>query len=80
MGLMLFRHYLESIMDKETIKAFIAWLESATEEEILQRREEARKAQVSTNEGKADVRLALRLIDEELIARLDLKRLSHSKD
>jgi hypothetical protein len=80
MGVMLCRPNLESIMDKETIKAFIAWLESATEEEILQRREEARNAQVSTSEGKADVRLALRLIDEELIARLDLKRLSHSKD
>ena len=67
-------------MDKDTIKAFIAWLETATEEEILQRREQALKAQVSTHEGKADVRLALRLIDEELIARLDLKRLSHDKD
>lgn len=67
-------------MDKETIKAFIAWLETAAEEEILQRREQALKVQVSTREGKADVRLALRLIDEELIARLDLKHLNSRKD
>ncbi|MEJ2405360.1 MAG: hypothetical protein P8171_13875 [Candidatus Thiodiazotropha sp.] len=67
-------------MDKDTIKAFISWLETAMEEEILQRREQALKAQVSTQEGKADVRLALRLIDEELIARLDLKQMNHGKD
>lgn len=67
-------------MDKDTIKAFIAWLETATEEEILQRRELAQKAQVSTYEGKADIRLALRLIDEELIARLDLKQINLDKD
>ena len=67
-------------MDKDTIKAFITWLETATEEEILQRREQALKAQLSTREGKADVRLALRLIDEELIARLDLKQINLGKD
>lgn len=66
-------------MDKETIKAFIAWLEAATEDEILQRREQALNARVSTREGKSDVRLALRLIDEELIARLDLKREKNGK-
>lgn len=60
-------------MDRETIKAFIAWLEAATEEEIRARREQALNAPVSTREGKADVKLALRLIDEELLARLDLK-------
>jgi len=66
-------------MDKEAIKAFIAWLETASEEEILKRRDQALSARVSTREGKSDVRLALRLIDEELIARLDLKRVEHGK-
>jgi len=65
--------------DKEAIKAFIAWLETASEEEILKRRDQALSARVSTREGKSDVRLALRLIDEELIARLDLKRVEHGK-
>ncbi|WP_018873964.1 MULTISPECIES: hypothetical protein [unclassified Thioalkalivibrio] len=64
-------------MDKETIKAFIAWLEAATEQEILERRQQALNAQVSTREGRADINLALRLIDEELLARLDLKSQSH---
>jgi pyridoxine/pyridoxamine 5'-phosphate oxidase len=79
-GSVCLRLYLENTMDKDAIKAFIAWLETATEEEILQRREQALKAQVSTHEGKADVRLALRLIDEELIARLDLKQIYLGKD
>ncbi|WP_018158375.1 hypothetical protein [Thioalkalivibrio sp. ALE14] len=64
-------------MDKETIKAFIAWLEAATEQEILERRQQALNAQVSTREGRADINLALRLIDEELLARLDLKSQSY---
>lgn len=64
-------------MDKETIKAFIAWLEAATEQEILDRRQQALNAQVSTREGRADINLALRLIDEELLARLDLKSQSY---
>ncbi|MCG5495532.1 hypothetical protein [Ectothiorhodospira variabilis] len=60
-------------MDKESIKAFINWLETATEQEIQARRQQALNAQVSTPEGRADIKLALRLIDEELISRLDLK-------
>jgi len=40
-------------MDKETIKAFIAWLESATEEEILQRREQALIARLDLKRAKS---------------------------
>ena len=64
-------------MNKETIKAFIAWLESASVEEINQRIEEIRvleQAGQLSRDGRADLRLARRLIDEELIARLDLSR------
>ncbi|WP_299314976.1 hypothetical protein [uncultured Halomonas sp.] len=60
-------------MDKETIKAFIAWLETATEQEIQERRQQALNAHLSTPEARADIKLALRLIDEELLSRLDLK-------
>ncbi len=80
MGAVCLRLNLENTVNKDTIKAFIAWLETATEEEILQRREQTLKAQVSTHEGKADIRLALRLIDEEMIARLDLKQINLDKD
>ncbi len=63
-------------MDKEAIKSFICWLENASDDEIKAQREYilSRKALISTREGKADVKLALRLIDEELLARLELKK------
>ena len=62
-------------MNKETIKSFIAWLESAGNEEIEKQRQYilAQMKMVSTSEGKADVRLALRLIDEEVLARLETR-------
>lgn len=61
-------------MDKQTIKSFIRWLEEATEDELDTRRGEIKAAftKVASPEGKADVRLALRLVDEEVIARLEL--------
>ena len=64
-------------MDKETIKAFIAWLESASIEEIESRRDEflETKALVSTAAGHSDVKFGLKLIDEELLARLELSRI-----
>lgn len=63
-------------MEKETIKSFIRWLERATDEEIGKRIEEIRGAQkrVSSREARGDLNLALRLIDEELLARMDLRR------
>lgn len=62
-------------MNKETIKAFIAWLESATLEEMRNRQTFITQhlADIRTPEGRADARLALRLIDEELLARMDLQ-------
>lgn len=59
-------------MDKETIKGFISWLENASEEEITAHRDYimSKEAMIVTREGKADIRLALRLIDEELLARI----------
>ncbi|MDK9702521.1 MAG: hypothetical protein OEL20_05230 [Sulfuritalea sp.] len=63
-------------MDKQTIKGFLAWLDSASEDSILERKKlflETMK-KVGTPEGRSDIRLGLRLIDEELIARLDLSK------
>ena len=62
--------------NKETIKAFIGWLESASEKEVFDRRTLIMNQQIKTNEGKADIKLALRLLDEELLARLELGRIS----
>lgn len=63
-------------MDKETIKAFIRWCEHATDDELEARRrligEKAK--QVTTREGRSDLRLAMRLLDEEILARLELRK------
>ena len=63
-------------MNKETIKAFIAWLETVSDAEISERRTLILNQSVKTQEGKADIKLALRLLDEEMLARLELGRLS----
>lgn len=59
-------------MNKETIKGFIAWLENAQAEEIRAHQVFilASLEDIRTEEGKADARLALRLIDEEILARM----------
>ena len=59
-------------MDKEAIKNFISWLEEASDEEIERHQSfvEAQAGRVSSREGLADVRLALRLIDEEVLSRM----------
>lgn len=63
-------------MDKETIKNFILWLENASNEELDAKRQEIQAAyrRVSSREGKADLNLAMRLLDEEILARLSLKK------
>jgi len=59
-------------MNKEAIKCFIAWLEGAQADEIRAHQAFilASLEDIRTAEGKADTRLALRLIDEELLARM----------
>ena len=61
-------------MNRDTIKSFIGYLELASEEEIERAKAKALGAlnKVSSKEGKADVQLCLRLIDEEILARLEL--------
>lgn len=65
-------------MDKEIIKAFIRWLEDSgtTEQELLSRRDSFREAltKVTSPEAKADIKLGLRLLDEELLARMEIGR------
>ena len=61
-------------MNKATIKLFICWLECADRGEIIQKHREFEEtlAEVRSREVKADLRLGLRLIDEELLARMEL--------
>jgi hypothetical protein len=62
-------------MNKETIMAFVTWLDAASLEEIREHQAfvEANLHSVRTPEGRADAKLALRLIDEEILARMSLK-------
>jgi type I restriction-modification system DNA methylase subunit len=66
-------------MDKESIKNFINWLEYANDEELRVKREEIMLAfqKVSSKEGRADINLAMRLYDEEIISRLALTSKKH---
>lgn len=64
-------------MNKTTSKNFMAWLETASNEVIYAKKAEFIEAleKISSREAKADLRLGLRLIDEDLLARLELGRL-----
>ena len=69
-------------MNKETIRHFISWLDQASEKEIQLRREAALEAldKISSREGKSDIRLVLRLIDEEIISRLEISGQNMKQD
>lgn len=63
-------------MNKLVVRAFLRWLETATEAEIEARRGEFLEAleRFHGQDARADLRLGLRLIEEELAARADLWR------
>ena len=62
-------------MNKETLKTFLRWLENASDRELDAKREEIQSnfSRVS-KDGAADLKLALRLLDEEGLARLVLRQ------
>ena len=63
-------------MNKRVVQAFLHWLDTATEPEIETRRQAFLDAltQFHGKDARADLRLGLRLIEEELVARADLWR------
>ena len=63
-------------MNKRVVRTFLRWLDTATEAEIETRREAFLDAltQFHGQDAWADLRLGLRLIEEELVARADLWR------
>ncbi|HMZ77042.1 MAG TPA: hypothetical protein PKX01_12740 [Rhodocyclaceae bacterium] len=71
-------------MDKETIKNFIHWLDQAGDEELERNRQYilAKMKLVSTSEGRAVFKLALRLLDEEVLCgpSPDIVRLVRQRD
>lgn len=71
-------------MDKETSKNFIHWLDQASDEELERHRQHilTKMKLVSTREGRADFRLALRLLDEAVLcgSSPDMVRLVRQRD
>lgn len=63
-------------MNKLVVRGFLQWLDTATEQEIEARRGEflAALEHFHGEDARADLRLGLRLIEEELVARADLWR------
>ncbi|MGA7980808.1 MAG: hypothetical protein WCA32_11330 [Chromatiaceae bacterium] len=63
-------------MNKLVVRGFLQWLDTATEPEIETRRGEflAALEHFHGADARADLRLGLRLIEEELVARADLWR------
>jgi hypothetical protein len=63
-------------MNKLVVRGFIQWLDEANEEEIETRRGEFLTAleHFRGKDARADLRLGLRLIEEELVTRADLWR------
>jgi hypothetical protein len=63
-------------MNKLVVRGFIQWLDDANEEEIETRRAEflAAIGHFRGKDARADLRLGLHLIEEELVTRSDLWR------
>jgi hypothetical protein len=65
-------------MDKDEVKSFLLFLENAGWSELLDRQQKLNKAlQLVVHEDtKSDIRFCLRLVDEEIAARVEVSRVS----
>lgn len=65
-------------MENEIVKRFVRWLDDASAEEIAVARKRAEEAMklLSTREAKSQVKFALRLMDQEILARLQAEMLT----
>ena len=63
-------------MNKFVVRGFLRWLDTAAEQEIAARRQEFLDAleHFQGRDARADLRLGLRLIEEEMVARAGLWR------
>lgn len=63
-------------MERLLVKKFVKWLEDSSDEVITVRRErcvqELSNPNIKSTETLTDIRLCIRLIDEEISARLEL--------
>jgi len=64
-------------MNKETIKQILAWLDSASDEDVSHKQDELIKLlKTSVSDRRADLKFALRLVEEEIISRGEVMNFS----
>jgi len=64
-------------MNKETIKQILAWLDSASDEDVSHKQDELKKLlKTSMSDRRADLKFALRLVEEEIISRGEVMNFS----
>ncbi len=64
-------------MNKETLKQILAWLESASDEDIKLKQDELKQlVKESSSDLKTDMKFALRLVEEEIITRTEVMNFS----
>ncbi len=66
----------DTMMDKDEVKFFLRFLDSANWSELLDRQQKLNKALplLVHEDTRADVRFCLRLVDEEIAARVELSQ------
>lgn len=68
-------------MNKDAIRQILAWLDSATDEEIELKQTILKKLlKASASERRSDIRFVLRLIDEEIISRCEVMNFVRKQD
>jgi|SaaInlStandDraft_3_1057020.scaffolds.fasta_scaffold23674_3 hypothetical protein len=60
-------------MNKQMIKDILAWLDAASDESIQLKQDELKRLlKTSLSDRKADIKFALRLVEEEVISRSEV--------
>ena len=68
-------------MNKQMIKDILAWLDAASDESIQLKQDELKRLlKTSLSDRKADIKFALRLVEEEVISRSEVMMFVEKQD
>ncbi len=68
-------------MDKQMIKDILAWLDAESDESIQLKQDELKRLlKTSVSDRKADIKFALRLVEEEVISRSEVMMFVEKQD
>ncbi len=68
-------------MNKQMIKDILAWLDAASDESIQLKQDELKRLlKTSVSDRKADIKFALRLVEEEVISRSEVMMFVEKQD